>query len=439
MFSLRRRIRSSADNANSSVAHAADPEADVESLIAVESKRLRSSFMGLCIACVPFVVAVHLAVAGFALMVSGTSGTFIIVELFTGYLGTMNRWAAAWPTGLDPLAAGLAITSLSVAMVVAVAVVRLPSRFTLREGQATVEEHVRQEHLVKTARLVTICSGLLLFILASVLVWGGGYRAICAAVLVLLALLCLRLSCAVPIPETDWEQYRKEEQRDLEKVNEEAQRMKQQVAGRGGAVAHPRWRLTARLILSSMVIGSVIALGSGMWALTQRGSLTAVELIVMSQAFAFFMILSLYLQSVAVWALYSFPAPQYDERHMTWYRLGINICCWLLVIVSLLALALGVDRGDFSAPYLFVLFVFLIVFVSPILCSAHVAFLRYKSRAWLTLRDRRLQSKGKGIADDLSRYKGYLEAREPTPPRRPVHFRKSHSRLLCAQPWRRSS
>lgn len=131
-----------------------------------------------------------------------------------------------WPAGVDPLTVGFAITSLAIAMVVTVAVAKLPSQGSTPALQLTVDEYVRLTALVASARTVSTVGGGIIWLLVPVLATGDAYPKFCCVIFVLLGLLCFRLAATLPVPVSYWEADQEEMQALLGRVRRESARIR---------------------------------------------------------------------------------------------------------------------------------------------------------------------------------------------------------------------
>lgn len=352
----------------------------IDTLIGSESKRLRGCFL-------------------INLLANSTIVAALYAEIILLWKTGPQEVSELWPGGLDPLAVGLAITSLTVAMVIAVGVARFPSLSAVQEGKETVDAYVRGMHLMQTTRLVAGVSGLILLILVPLLASGGGYHIICAVAFTLLALLCFRLSCAVPVPITDWERDIEEQKFVLGKVDAESRRLQSKLDARGGLVTHPRRRFGAWVILSSLVITGVLAVGiiTHLQTWASSGPNVLFKLVVAG------VILGGYIQGMVVWGFSGFPAPQYNERSMAWFR-AIMFTLGLLVLMGPpISAARYSDLTGILSRYLLTAIVLYTVSAMLAVCY---------SPAFRTLRHHWLEKRRSEVHERLDSYEQFHSARK---------------------------
>ena len=173
-----------------------------ETALKAESKRLRGHVGVLCIGVSSFI---FLAIIGSELVRLSGDNPVDVSVLLSSIGGDMRLIGGFWPAGVDPLTVGFAITSLAIAMVVTVAVAKLPSQGSTPALQLTVDEYVRLTALVASARTVSTVGGGIIWLLVPVLATGDAYPKFCCVIFVLLGLLCFRLAATLPVPVSYWE------------------------------------------------------------------------------------------------------------------------------------------------------------------------------------------------------------------------------------------
>lgn len=358
-----------------------------------------------------------------------STAIFILLPTFGRKITDLSN---LWPIGLDPLSIGLAITSLTVTIVIAVGVTQFPHFHAVRDGKESVDAYVRAMHLVQTARLVATVSGVFLLGLVPLMALGDAYRVICAVVFAFLGLLCFRLSCAVPLPIAEVERHLFEEESIFREVAAETDKLQSALDARGGVVAHPWPRLVRLLVVRSLVFSGVLIVGlAGNLRAAGAPWPTAIDLPIALLFVLVWVLVGIYVQGVVMWGFFGCPAPQYGDRDMAWLRVVVTVISLLSIM---LPTGLAASNGGLTGIWPRYLLAAMILWIIVSLLAFH------RSRTLLTLRQTTLEKRSSASGTRLEVYKQLREARRrlSAPDSSAAPSRKKVHPLICLGPLRRA-